>query len=245
MQEHELWITALFNQFLAGPANAVLELFGQHAENPGKPWANFVVMEIAVVALLMIVLAVLRGRLSVDRPGKLQHIFELVVEFLRGTASEAGGHDGPKHVHLFTTLFVFILASNLIGIIPTLESPTMFPPVPLGCALLAFVYYNVEGIRKQGAGHYFAHLLGPVWWLAPLMLPIEIVSHFARLLSLTARLYANIFAGEQVTLVFLSLTYFVVPSLFMGLHVFVSLLQAYVFTLLTIGYVGGAIAEEH
>jgi F-type H+-transporting ATPase subunit a len=137
------------------------------------------------------------------------------------------------------------LICNLIGIIPGFESPTINPSVPAGCALAAFCYYNLMGFREQGALKYVAHFGGPVWWLAPLMVPIEIVSHLARPLSLTIRLYANMYAGEQVTLVFLSLTYFAVPAIFMGLHVFVSMLQAYIFMLLTMIYVSGAVAHEH
>lgn len=244
MPEHELWVTALFNTYLAGPANSILSLAGMHAENPGKPWANFVTMEILVVLILMLGFALLRGRLSVDKPGSAQHIFEVIYDFLRGQSEEAIGHHGPRYLYLFGTLFIFILACNLIGIIPTFESPTMFAPVPLGCAVLSFVYYNAMGIRELGAGKYLAHFAGPMWQLAFLMIPIEIISHLARLLSLTVRLYANMFAGEQVTLVFISLTY-LGGSIFMGLHVFVSLLQAYVFTLLTMIYVSGAVAHEH
>jgi F-type H+-transporting ATPase subunit a len=93
---------------------------------------------------------------------------------------------------------------------------------------------------------YLAHFAGPIWYMAPLMIPIEIVSHLARPMSLTIRLYANMLAGEKVTLVFLGLTYLVMPAVFMGLHVFVSLLQAYVFAVLTMIYVSGAVAhEEH
>jgi F-type H+-transporting ATPase subunit a len=87
--------------------------------------------------------------------------------------------------------------------------------------------------------------MGPIWWLVPFMIPIEIISHLARPLSLTIRLYANMYAGEQVTLVFLGLTYLIAPAIFMGLHVFVGLLQAYIFVLLTMMYVAGAVAEEH
>ena len=100
------------------------------------------------------------------------------------------------------------------------------------------------GIRANGF-RYIRQFMGPMWWLAPLMFPIEIVSHLARLLSLTVRLYANMFAGEQVTLVFLSLTKFVVPVAFMGLHIFVGVVQAYIFMLLAMVYVGGAVAHEH
>jgi F-type H+-transporting ATPase subunit a len=124
-------------------------------------------------------------------------------------------------------------------------SPTQVVYVPVGCAILAFVYYNIVGIQKQGIVHYAKHFAGPIWWLAPLMIPIEIIGHLARPLSLTIRLFANMYAGEQVTLVFLSLTYLVVPAVFMGLHVFVGLLQAYIFVLLTMIYVAGAVEEAH
>ena len=145
----------------------------------------------------------------------------------------------------FGTLFIFILTCNLIGIIPGFETPTMEPCVPLGCALATFCYYNLMGLREQGVGKYLAHFAGPIWWLAPFMFLIEVLSHMARPLSLTVRLYANMYAGEQVTLVFLSLTYFAIPAIFMGLHVFVSLLQAYIFMLLTMMYVSGAVSHEH
>jgi F-type H+-transporting ATPase subunit a len=134
---------------------------------------------------------------------------------------------------------------NLLGVIPGFESPTMSPAVPLGCAAATFLYYNMVGIKANGPGKYLAHFAGPMPLLAPLMVPIELISHLARPLSLTIRLYANMYAGEQVTLVFLSLTYFLVPAVFMGLHVFVSLLQAYIFMLLTMMYVAGAVAHDH
>jgi F-type H+-transporting ATPase subunit a len=101
------------------------------------------------------------------------------------------------------------------------------------------------GIRKHGLVKYTAHFAGPIPWMAPLMFLIEIISTLARPLSLSIRLFANMFAGDQVTAVFMGLTYLVVPALFMGLHVFVGLLQAYVFMILTIMYVAGAVAEEH
>jgi F-type H+-transporting ATPase subunit a len=121
----------------------------------------------------------------------------------------------------------------------------MFPEVPLGCAMVVFTYYNLMGIREQGIGKYLAHFAGPMPLLAPLMIPIELVSHLARPLSLTVRLFANMYAGEQVTLAFLSVTYLVAPALFMGLHVFVSFLQAYIFALMAMMYVDGAVAHEH
>lgn len=245
MPEHEPWLTALFNDHLAGVANAVLSMVGLHAENPARPWSTSLAMEILVVAIIVVLFAALRSQLSMDRPGKLQHTFEAIYNFLHAESEEHVGHDGPKFLSLFGTLFIFILFANLLGVIPGFESPTMFPEVPAGCAMVAFAYYNLMGIREQGVGKYLAHFAGPMPILAPLMIPIELVSHMARPLSLTIRLFANMYAGEQVTVVFLSLTYLVAPALFMGLHVFVSFLQAYIFALMTMMYVAGAVSHDH
>jgi F-type H+-transporting ATPase subunit a len=249
-ESHELWLTKLFNEYLAGPANAVLggahdllEKTGVHID-PAHPWANWMAMEVLVVLIVMLLFAVLKPKLSVDNPGKLQHIFESVYLFLRDSAEEVGVHHHMKYVPYFGTLFIFILFMNLIGVIPGFESPTMNPSVPAGCALATFLYYNWQGLRENGAG-YLKHFLGPIPALAPIMIPIELVSHLARPLSLTIRLFANMFAGEQVTIAFLGLTYLVGPAIFMGLHVFVSFLQAYIFTLLTMIYVASAVSHEH
>lgn len=244
MTEHELWVTRLFNDHLAGLGNAILNLAGQHAHDPARPWANFITMQIVVTLIIVAVVLMVRASLSMDRPGKLQQIFELIHGFLHGQAEEVVGHDGHKHLNVFGTLFIFILFSNLLGVIPTFEAPTMFPYVPAGCAILVFLYYNLQGFVANGP-RYVLHFTGTNWWMMPLMLPIEIISHLARPLSLTIRLYANMFAGEQVTLAFLGLTYFAIPAIFMGLHVFVAFLQAYVFALLTMIYVGSAVSHEH
>ncbi len=244
MHDTELWITKIFNDHLAGLGNSALRLVGMPAEP--RPWANFITMQIVVVLLIVVVFAILKSRLSADRPGKLQHTFEVVYEFLHGESSDQLGHDGETYLAFFGTLFIFILFGNLIGVVPGFESPTMNPSVPAGCAVATFVVYNGAGIRANGLFKYLAHFAGPMPLLAPLMVPIELVSHMARPLSLTLRLYANMYAGEQVTNVFLALTYFALPAVFMGLHVFVGLLQAYIFMLLTMMYVAGAVAhEEH
>lgn len=244
MQEHELWFTKLFNDFAPGLGSSVLNLVGVHAENPARPWANFITMQILVFAVLVVVFALLRPRLSMDRPGKFQHIFELIYDFLAGQTDEVVGHHGKPYLSFFGTLFFFILFGNLLGVIPTFESPTMFPYVPAGCAIAAFLYYNAMGLKEHGIA-YLKHFAGPVWYLAPLMIPIEIVSNLARPLSLTIRLFANMYAGEMVTIVFLGLVPLAIPVIFMGLHIFVSLLQAYIFTLMTMIYVSGAVEHEH
>jgi F-type H+-transporting ATPase subunit a len=244
MPEHELWFTKLFNDYAAGLGYSILSLAGVQPADPARPWANFITMQILVAAVVVVVFALLRPRLSVDRPGALQHVFEIIYGFLRDQTGEIIGHHGFRYLSFFGTLFLFILFGNLLGVIPSFESPTMFPYVPAGCAIATFLYYNAMGFRANGAG-YIKHYLGPMWLLAPLMIPIEIFSHLGRLLSLTARLYANMFAGEQVTLVFLALFPVAVPAVFMGLHIFVAFLQAFVFTLLTMSYVSGAVSHEH
>jgi F-type H+-transporting ATPase subunit a len=244
MTTHEALLTQLFNTYLAGLGNWLLVLFGQKTSE--EPWADHMVMQLLVALIMIVLFLVLRARLSVDKPGKLQHIFELIHGFVTEQADDQiEHHQGRRHIVLFETLFIFILISNLIGVIPQFVSPTQSVYVPAGCALIAFLYYNIVGIRKNGILKYSKHFLGPIPIMAPIMIPIEIISHFARPLSLTIRLFANMYAGEKVTLLFLSMTYLVGPAIFMGLHVFVSLLQAYIFTLLTMLYVAGAVAEEH
>jgi len=117
--------------------------------------------------------------------------------------------------------------------------------VPFGLALSSFVYYHFNGVKELGVLHYLKQFLGPIWQLFIIMIPLEIISHLARVLSLTVRLYANMFAGEQVTGAFLDLTKYVVPVVFMALHVFVAFLQAYIFTLLSMIYVNLATSHEH
>jgi len=250
MHEHELWVTALFNDHLAGVANSILTAVGQPAQE--RPWANYITMELLVAALIVVVFGALKPRLSMDRPGGLQHAMEGIHGFLTENAHDNIHHGYRRHVPFFGAIFFFVLFANLIGVIPTFESPTMFPPVPAGLALAAFLYYNIQGFIHGGIA-YLKQFTGPAMGFGTIgdfimgivMIPIELVSHSARPISLTIRLFANMFAGEQVTLVFLSMTYLVAPVLFMGLHVFVSFVQAYVFALLTMIYVGMAVADEH
>jgi F-type H+-transporting ATPase subunit a len=247
MQEHEveLWTTKLFNQYLSSPLDAFLTAIGKPAADPAHPWENWITMEILVVLIIMVLFGILRSRLSYDKPGKLQITLEAIYDFVNGQAGEGIGHGSSKFVPFLGTLFIFILFMNLIGVIPGFESPTMTPAVPAGLAVSVFLYYNVMGFRSHGVGRYLLHFAGPVWWMAPIMIPIEIISHLARPLSLTIRLFANMFAGEKVLMTFLTLTYIVAPAIFMGLHVFVSFLQAFIFMLLTLIYVGSAVAHEH
>lgn len=246
MQE-QLWFTALLNHAIGKPVDALLQALPAafHPVNPDAPITDPVAMEFLVVAIIITFFLLLRARLSVEKPGALQHVAEMLDDFVKGQCRDIMGHGYESFVPLLTAIFVFILFCNLIGVIPGFESPTANVTVPLGLAVVSFLYYNYHGIRKNGPLGYFKHFLGPVWWMSPLMLVIEIFSHGARLLSLTVRLWANIFAGDLVTMAFFSMVPLGVPIIFTTLHIFVALLQAYVFMLLTIIYLNMAVGEGH
>jgi F-type H+-transporting ATPase subunit a len=240
----QLWFTAFLNHYLAGPVTGLLRALHIEPKFPDAPIPNSVAMEILIFAFLIILFFMVRSRLSVDKPGALQHMFEGAHGFVEGQSQEIIGHHSEGFTPFLVALGFFILLCNLLGVIPGFESPTATPAVPLGLAICAFVYYQAQGFKHSGVA-YLKHFLGPVWWLSWLMLPIEIISHLARMLSLTIRLYANMFAGDMVTLVFFSLVPIGVPIIFLGLHIGVSLLQTYIFVLLTTVYLAGAVAEEH
>ncbi|PYV21345.1 MAG: ATP synthase F0 subunit A [Acidobacteria bacterium] len=201
-------------------------------------------MEILVI-LAILVAAVLRSRLSVENPDKFQHLMEVVVEFTRDMTDEMIGHDGRRYVSLIGTLGIFVGLSNLLGLIPTLETPTANIQVTLGCAVMTFLYYNYHGFRQHGVVGYLKHLCGPMMLIAVLMFPIEVFSNFFRLLSLSVRLWANMLVGDMLEKIFTGLVPIVVPALFMALHIFVSVLQAYVFMILPAVYISLAVSEEH
>lgn len=250
----QLWFTELLNHLFAGPVTGLLRILRIEPAYPQAPITNPVAMQLLVVLFLALMFALVRSRLSVDKPGALQHIFEFTHGFVEDQGNEIIGHGSSTFTPFLVTLALFILICNLIGLIPGFESPTAVPIVPLGCAVCAFIYYHMQGIRKKGVAHYAAHFLGPsdssmsLFIRVPLsilMLPIEIVSHLARVLSLTIRLWANMFAGDLVTMAFFSMISLGVPVLFLALHIGVSLLQTYIFILLTMVYLAGAVAEEH
>ena len=240
----QLWFTAFLNQLFAGPVNGVLGMLHIEPKYADAPIPNSVAMELLVFLFLVCLFVMVRSRLSVDKPGALQHVFEGAHGFVQGQSHEIIGHHSEGFTPFLMALGFFILSCNLIGVIPGFESPTAVPVVPLGCAICAFVYYQTQGFKHAGIA-YLKHFAGPMPALAPLMVPIELISHAARMLSLTIRLYANMFAGDMVTLVFFSLVPIGVPIAFLGLHIGVSLLQTYIFVLLTTVYLAGAVSEEH
>lgn len=240
----QLAFTQFLNRVFGGVVLSALNALGIHPKHPATPIPNAAAMEIMVFVLLTIFFLLVRMRLSVEDPGSLQHVMEGIEGFVDDLGKEIIGHHYHKYVPYLVTLGLFILSCNLIGLVPGMESPTGVPVVPLGCALVTWFYYHIQGLRENGFG-YVKHFMGPVWWLAPLMFPIEIFSHLARVLSLTIRLFANMFAGEMVTLVFFSLIPLGVPIIFQGLHIGVAFIQTYIFVLLACVYLSEATAHDH
>jgi F-type H+-transporting ATPase subunit a len=249
----QLAFTALLNRLFGPAALALLQALHVHPKHPATPISNSFAMELLVVLLLTIFFIAVRVRLSVERPGALQHTMEGIDGFVNGLASETISHHPEKFVPYLTALGMFILCCNLIGLVPGLESPTAVPIVPLGCALLTWFYYHFHGVWANGPVGYLKHFIGPQegmplavrLFLPILLFPIELFSHAARVLSLTVRLFANMFAGEMVTLVFFSLVPLGIPIIFEGLHIGVSFIQTYIFVLLACVYLGEATAHEH
>ncbi len=240
----QLWITALLNKHFAGVANAILSAVHVQPAHPQAPITNYIAMQLLVFVLLLVFFLYVRMRLSVDSPGAMQHIAEVLNSFIGDQAHEVIGHGYERYVGYLTALFLFIMINCLIGVIPGFETPTAIPSVPLGCALVTWFYYHFQGVRVNGFG-YIKNFMGPVWWLAILMFPIEVFSHLARVLSLTIRLFANMFASDMVILVFFTLIPVFIPIVFILLHVGVALIQTYVFVLLATVYIGEAVAHEH
>jgi F-type H+-transporting ATPase subunit a len=240
----KLAITQLLNHLFGPAVVAVMNLVGVHPANPAAPINDTFALEFMVFLLLIAFFVLVRLTLSVEKPNPAQQIAEMIHEFTGGQADQIIGH-GYERFQAFTTcVFLFVICNNLLGLVPGLETPTGVPVVPLGIALCTFVYYNFYGVKEKGIG-YAKDFAGPVWWIAPLLFPIEIISHCARVMSLTIRLYANMFASDLLTLVFFSLIPFAVPAVFLGLHAAVSLIQAYVFMLLAMIYLTGAVSHEH
>jgi F-type H+-transporting ATPase subunit a len=239
------WITRLLNAIFAGPVDSLLNLLGIHPAHPAAPINNALALEVLLAGLLIAFFLAVRLTLSVEKPAPVQQMAEMIHEFVGGQADQIIGHGYERFQSFATIVFLFILTCNLIGLIPGVNSPTEYLVVTLAIAVATFVYYNFYGLKEQGLVGYLKHFAGPVWWLAWLLFPIEIISHVARIMSLSVRLFANMFAGGLVTLVFFSLIPVGVPVLFLALHVLVSVVQAFVFMLLVLIYLSMAVAHDH
>jgi F-type H+-transporting ATPase subunit a len=215
------------------------------AATPATAINDTFALEMTVAFGLIAFFLVVRLTLSVERPNPAQQIAEMIHEFTGSQAEQVIGHGYERFQAFVTCVLLFILLNNFLGIIPGIITPTSQPVVPLGIATLTFLYYNFHGIRKQGPIGYLKHFAGPVWWLAWLLFPVEIVSHLARVMSLTIRLYANMLASDLLTLICFSMIPLIAPVIFLGLHFAVALIQAYVFMLLAMIYLSMAVSQEH
>ena len=238
-------LTRLLNHLFAAPLMALLTPLGIHVTRPNAPINDTVTEELIVVFVMVVFFVITRLSLNVEKPGTAQNLAEVVHEFVSDQAEAIVGHGFKPFVPYATMIVVFVLSCNCMGLLPGIETPTANPAVPLGIAIPTFLYYNWKGLRANGAVGYAKTFLGPIWWISWLIGPIEIISNLARVMSLTIRLYANMFASDLLTLVFFSMIPPVLPVIFLGLHFFVSLIQAYVFMLLTLIYLSLAVAQEH
>ena len=196
-----------------------------------------------VVALLTVIAFLATRNLQVY-PGRLQNVMEVIIDGLHSLLVDTMGEHGKKFFPLIATLGLFILTGNLIGIIPGFESPTANINTNAAMALVVFFMTHIVGVMTHGF-KYLKQFLGPVWWLIPLMLPIEIISHLSRPLSLTFRLFGNIAGEDIVLLVVLLLVPLLVPLPIMFLMIFTSVVQTLVFMLLAMMYISGAMEEGH
>ena len=278
MHETITFITRWVNDLLGPAAAALLSWLHVKPENPSLPIPQHIVMGLLVLAVGTILALVLRSRLSVERPGSLQQVAELLITNplsfgIRDLLQENIPHGAGNHVAWVGSIAIFILLGNLMGAFPStfLAAPTGVVTVPLACAILTFLYFNWQGIRHHGVTGYMKTFAGSPhdlagYFLAFLLFPVEIISTSARLLSLTVRLWANMFASDLIYAIFLGLlsggaawgwtkSPFLgailgifpafIPLAFIVLHIFVSVVQAYVFTVLPAVYLGLATADEH
>ena len=210
------------------------------------PFFIFFGHALIVVAVIMLFMR-LATRTFKIKPEGSQNVLEAYFDFVIQIAADVMGNtNARKYFPLIATLGLFIFLSNMIGIIPGFESPTANLNVTLALALMVFIYYNFEGIREKGFKDYFKHFLGPVWWLYWLMFPIEIISHFSRIISLSFRLFGSVRGDDMFLMVMLMLAPWIIPlAPFFMLFAF-GVLQTFIFMILTIVYIGSAIeVEEH
>jgi F-type H+-transporting ATPase subunit a len=223
--------------------------FQEYLDAGYLPIPTHVVMFLFVVVVAVVVLTILRGKLSVESPNKRQQTFEVGVETIRGLLNDLVGVSGMKHFPVVATFGLLILLSNLTGMLPDMVAPTANFNVTLALAVTSFLYYNYVGIRENGLLGYIKHFGGPVPSIAimAILFPIELISNFARILSLSMRLFGNIYGEEQVSGVISSLMQWVVPVLLMPLALLTFVLQSFIFIVLSMVYLGevSGHSEDH
>lgn len=243
--------------FLYHPVNALLAaLFGPPpvawqkamgvAGETGIWLPDHVVMAMLVVLIVAVLLIAARRRYSLDKPSALQQVLELLVGGLQNMCEDVIGHGkGRPFVPFIAGLAFFIFISNIFGLLFFLQPPTGNTSTTFALSLTTFLFYNTVAVIRQGVVGWMKHMAGPVWWLAPLMMPVEIISHLARILSLALRLFGNIFGEHTATAIFFAMVPFAVPWAMMGLGIVGATIQTFIFIMLTAVYLSEAAAAEH
>jgi len=247
--EHTLHITKAVNHLFGPPVAAALEWLNAHGVplpyDPELPIPD----NLVVTWLIMIVVGALAfrgGRKLKEYPEGGQHVWELFgLVIFRFLDDVIGRENGRKFFAMIGTLAMFILLANLSGIVPFLKAPTSNLNVTLGCAIIAFLYYHYQGIRLLGLKQYAAHFAGPNPLIAPIMVPIEFISHISRVLSLSVRLFGNIMGEDVVIIILFMLSPIGAPLPMMAFALFTSTLQTFIFCMLTMMYLAGAVGSGH
>jgi len=244
---HQLWVTDAVNAVFGPIAAAILRAFGREVPH-GNVIPDYLAMLLLITVVLTIFSLIVRSRLNVENPGRLQILLEDFVNGFHSLLDDFVGPKGRRYLPLVGSMFLLIWLSNLAGLVPGLMAPTSNLNVTLGCALTVWVFYHVQGVKEQGLVAYLKHFAVPPGSpvaMAPLMLIIELISHVARVMSLTLRLFGNIFGEELVIIILASLVPFVVPLPMMFLGLLTGTLQALIFVILTMVYLGAAVTVEH
>jgi len=216
---------------------------------PGEWMPPYLTFTWLVMGILVVV-GVLGTRVLRPVPGPLQNFVEVVIEGFGGLLDQMIGRQGRQFLPFIGTTGLFILTSNLLGNIPGFQPPTANLNTNVALAVTVFIYYNYSGIRKHGLLNYLKHFCGPVWWLAPLMFPIEFIGHLARPVSLSIRLFGNMFGEEAVITILLALVWLVMPyfiwlGIMLPLSLFTAAVQTFIFIMLSMVYIAGAVEEGH
>src|SRR6185503_8523318 len=240
----------IWTKFFAKFGTTPDAVFGAYTPENAIPW--YTVMFVIACILSVTIIWILKGQLSEEEPGHGQQTLELGVLAVRGMIEDIIGPQGLKYFPVVLTFAVLILVSNLMGLFPLFMTPTAAVSVTFALGISSFLYYNYIGIKENGLFGHLKHLAGPIWWIAPLIFPIELISNFIRPFSLGIRLFGNMFADEKVSVtvagLYPSITHWVIPVFLMPLGVFVAFIQTFVFVLLSQLYlseVSHAPHEDH
>lgn len=225
----------LFLQFISNKLQSLLHI--------GDAAASAIVYTWLVILLLLVFAKLATSGMKLI-PGGMQNFMEVVVDGIENMIVETMGEHGRPFFPLIATLAIFILVSNLIGLVPGFFPPTANINTTAACAVIVFLSTHIVGIKHHGF-HYLKHFMGPIWWLAPIMFFIEVIGHLSRPVSLTLRLFGNMNGHELVLMIFFGLAPFLVPLPMMLMGVLVSFIQAFVFMLLAMIYIHGSLEEAH